>query len=58
MSGEGQSKLKLSGIGNECKPLLAGTTECFKMVKEFLDGVGHKYDLVAGAYTRPLFSST
>jgi len=48
----------LSGIGNECKPLLAGTTECFKMVKEFLDGVGHKYDLVAAAYTRPLFSST
>ena len=24
MSGKGQSKLKLSGNGNECKPLLSG----------------------------------
>ena len=26
MSGEGQSKLKLSGNGNECKPLQSGAT--------------------------------
>ena len=32
----------------ESKQLFAGTTECFKMVREFLDGFGHKYDIVGG----------
>ncbi len=33
---------------NESKQLFAGTTDCFKMVREFLDGFGHKYDIVGG----------
>ena len=32
----------------ESKQLFAGTTACFKMVREFLDGFGHKYDIVGG----------
>ena len=32
----------------ESKQLFAGTTPCFKMVREFLDGFGHKYDIVGG----------
>ena len=32
----------------ESKQLFAGTTECFKMGREFLDGFGHKYDIVGG----------
>ena len=33
---------------NESKQLFAGTTDCFKMVRGFLDGFEHKYDIVGG----------
>ena len=33
---------------NESKQLFAGTTDCFKMARGFLDGFGHKYDIVGG----------
>ena len=32
----------------ESKQLYAGTTECFKTVRAYLDGFGHKYDIVGG----------
>mmetsp|Transcript_83067 Transcript_83067/g.267692 ORF Transcript_83067/g.267692 Transcript_83067/m.267692 type:complete len:613 (-) Transcript_83067:197-2035(-) len=33
---------------NETKQLFSGTTECFKMAREFLDGFGVKFDVVGG----------
>jgi hypothetical protein len=78
LSGKGQSQLKLSGNGNECKPLLLGKAirkrnpllavaklgavvlATFAMIWApfaIADGQGVK-GLVAGAHTRPLFSST
>jgi hypothetical protein len=63
LSEKGLSKLKLSGNGNECKPLPGG-----RHVEVQGGGGGlhvgrvivevEREDLGAGAYTRPLFSST
>ena len=65
----GQSRLKLSGNGNECKPLAQGAIMEVRSAANpkgsspSKHGVGNLLDLSAdtwwaGAYIRPLFSST
>jgi len=66
LSGNGQSKLKLSGNGNECKPL--GDGEEQKIIEiPIIDDDSYEPDEnffvklckpTAGAYTRPLLNST
>ena len=51
------------GESKDCtqtKQLYAGTTACFKLVREFLDGFGQPYNVVGGNHdleVRPLLGS-
>jgi len=53
-SGKGQGNLKLSGNGNECKPLADGARRGGASIKTLTLAPG----VAARAYTRPLFSSS
>ncbi|CAE7758317.1 GRINA [Symbiodinium pilosum] len=33
---------------NDTKQLFSGTTECFKLAREYLDGFGRSYNIVGG----------
>jgi len=59
LSGQGRSKLKLRWNGKECRPMVAGTP---KRPPARVDiratAPADVFRPEAGAYTRPLFSST
>jgi Mg2+/Co2+ transporter CorB len=64
LSETGQIKLKLSGNGNECKPLGIGITTVLLTLVTLIfceiapKSIAVQHATAAGAYTRPLSGST